>query len=132
MSTAGMKANRPLSPHLQIYRWRLTMTMSIFHRVTGAALYFGTLILAWWLIAAATSASAFAFVNGLLGSWLGLIVLFGYSWALIHHVLGGLKYLVADFGYGLTKPARDQMALASIVGSVALTIILWAIALSLR
>ena len=94
MSTAGTKANRPLSPHLWAYRWPLTMVMSIVHRITGVALYFGTLLLAWWLIAAAVSPDYFAFVNGLLGSWLGRIVLFGYSWALIHHMLGGLRHFV--------------------------------------
>ena len=127
-----MKANRPLSPHLWIYRWPLTMVMSIVHRITGAALYFGTILLAWWLIAAASGPAYFDFVNGLAGSWLGLVVIFGYSWALIHHMLGGLRYLVWDTGIGLTKPARDLMALANILGSVALTIVVWAIALALR
>ena len=80
MPSAEAKANRPLSPHLWIYRWPLTMVMSILHRLTGAALYFGMALLAWWLMAAATSRGAFALVNGLLASWLGLIVLFGFSW----------------------------------------------------
>ena len=76
MSNADLKANRPLSPHLQIYRWPLTMTMSIAHRVTGGALYFGMLLLAWWLIAAASGEAYFNFVNGIFGSWIGLIILF--------------------------------------------------------
>jgi succinate dehydrogenase / fumarate reductase cytochrome b subunit len=108
------------------------MVMSIVHRITGAALYFGTALLAWWLIAAATSPGAFAFVNGVAGSWLGLVVLFGYSWALIHHMLGGLRHFVWDTGRGLGKPARDRLALATLVGSVSLTIIVWAIGLMVR
>ena len=127
MSTADMKANRPLSPHLWAYRWPLTMVMSIVHRITGVALYFGTVLLAWWLIAAAVSPDYFAFVNGLLGSWLGRVVLFGYSWALIHHMLGGLRHFVWDTGRGLGKPERDNLARATIIGSIALTIVLWVI-----
>src|SRR5262245_59905592 len=127
-----MKANRQLSLHLWIYRWPLTMVVSIVHRITGAALYFVTLLLAWWLIAAASGPAYFDFVNGLAGSWLGLVVIFGYSWALIHHLLGGLRYLVWDTGVGLGKRARDAMALANILGSVALTIVVWAIGLALR
>ena len=132
MSSAEAKANRPLSPHLWIYRWPLTMVMSILHRVTGAALYFGMALLAWWLMAAATSRGAFALVNGLLASWLGLIVLFGFSWALIHHMLGGLRHLVWDTGHFLGKAARDRMALATIIGSLTLTVVLWAVGLAVR
>ena len=132
MSTADIKANRPLSPHLSIYRWRLTMAMSIAHRVTGLALYVGTALLAWWLIAAASGPGYFAFVNGLFGSWIGLVILFGYTWALMHHLLGGLRHFVWDTGRGLTRPARDNLALANIIGSVALTIVVWAIGLAVR
>ncbi len=132
MPSADLKANRPLSPHLQIYRWPITMAMSIAHRVTGGALYFGTLLLVWWLAAAASGPRAFGFANAVLGSWLGLIVLFGYTWALIHHMVGGLRHFVWDFGIGLDKPARDNLAWANIVVSVALTLIVWAIGLALR
>ena len=129
MSSADLKANRPLSPHIWIYRWHLTMVMSIAHRITGVALYFGTALLAWWLLAAASGPRHFHFVNGLAGSWVGLVVLFGYSWALIHHALGGVRHFIWDTGRGLGKPARDRLALANIVGSVALTILLWIIGL---
>ena len=132
MSTADIKANRPLSPHLQIYRWPLTMVVSILHRITGAGLYVGSALLAWWLIAAATSEPAFGFINRLLGSWLGLVVLFGFSLALIHHMLGGLRHLFWDFGVGLDKPARDRLALANLIGSVGLTIAVWAVGLWIR
>jgi succinate dehydrogenase / fumarate reductase cytochrome b subunit len=130
MSSADAKANRPLSPHLQIYRWPLTMAMSILHRATGIALYGGTILLAWWLIAAASGETYFNFVNGIFGSWIGLIILFGYTFVLVHHMLGGLRHLIWDFGYGLDRPARDRLALVNIVGSVAITIVLWAIGLA--
>ena len=132
MVSTGIKANRPLSPHLQVYRWPITMTMSIAHRVTGVGLYFGTVLLVWWLAAAAAGPAAFDFANAVLGSWLGLIVLIGYTWALIHHMLGGLRHFVWDFGIGLEKPARDILAWATLVGSLALTGLLWAVWLVLR
>jgi succinate dehydrogenase / fumarate reductase cytochrome b subunit len=108
------------------------MVVSILHRITGAALYFGMALLAWWLIAAATSERAFAIANGFLGSWLGLLILFGYSWILLHHMLGGIRHLVWDFGTGLGKGTRDTMAWANIIGSAGLTVVLWAIGLAVR
>ncbi|MCP4384099.1 MAG: succinate dehydrogenase, cytochrome b556 subunit [Hyphomicrobiales bacterium] len=125
MSTAENKANRPISPHIQIYQWHLTMVMSIFHRATGFALYAGTVLLAWWLLAAAAGRDHFKVINGLLGSWIGLVVLFGLTWSLLHHMLGGLRHFVWDAGRGLDKPERDQLALATIVGSGILTIVVW-------
>lgn len=132
MSSAEEKAGRPLSPHLQIYRWRATMAASIVHRVTGGALYFGTLLLTWWLVAAAIGPRPFAVANAVLGSWIGLLVLFGYSWAILHHLVGGLRHFVWDFGYGLDKPARDQLAVGNFVVSIVLTILLWATLIWLR
>ena len=132
MSSADIKANRPLSPHLQIYRWHLTMLMSIAHRITGGALYFGTILLAAWLVALASGPGLFAVAQAVAGSWFGLVVLFGYSWALIHHMLGGLRYFVWDFGHALGKPARDRIALANLIGSIVLTLVVWALVLWLR
>ncbi len=132
MARVGTQANRPLSPHLQIYRWHATMTMSILHRVTGSALYFGIVLLVWWLVAAASGPAAFEIANGALGSWPGLVVLFGFTWALVHHMLGGLRHLIWDFGVGLDAPLRDRMAVANLVGSAVLTPLLWLIGLSLR
>lgn len=129
MSSADLKANRPLSPHLQIYHWAPTMFVSIAHRVTGVALYVGTLLLAWWLLAVATGPKHFRLVSDLAGSWIGLVVLFGYTWALMFHALGGIRYFIWDSGRGMGKPARDQLAIAQIVGSVVLTVILWAVGL---
>ncbi|ADH90594.1 succinate dehydrogenase, cytochrome b556 subunit [Ancylobacter novellus DSM 506] len=120
-------AERPLSPHLQIYRPMLTMMMSIVHRITGVALYFGTLLLVIWLVAAASSPAAFDTVNGLYGSWIGLLVLVGYSWALIHHALGGIRHFIWDTGAGFGPQAREWMARATIGGSIGLTVLLWII-----
>src|SRR5262249_6921318 len=92
---------RPLSPHLSIYRLQINMVMSIVHRMTGIALYFGTLLLAAWLVAAAMGERQFALVNHLLGHPIGMLILLGYSWALIHHMLGGLRHLLWDTGRGL-------------------------------
>ncbi|MBN9672825.1 succinate dehydrogenase, cytochrome b556 subunit [Roseibium aggregatum] len=127
MSNADLRGNRPLSPHLQIYKPILTMVMSILHRITGAALYFGTVLLAWWLIAAAAGPEYFDFVNGIYGSFLGRLILFGFTWALVHHMLGGLRHFIWDMGAGFGREAREWLAKATIVGSVILTLILWVI-----
>jgi succinate dehydrogenase / fumarate reductase cytochrome b subunit len=116
---------RPLSPHLQIYRPMLTMMMSIMHRLTGIALYFGTLVLVWWLISVARGPEAFATAQSLLASPLGILVMVGYSWALIHHMLGGLRHLLWDTGRGLTLPSVERLAQLNLAGSIVLTVILW-------
>ncbi len=116
---------RPLSPHLQIYRPMLTMTMSIVHRVTGAGLYFGMLILAWWLIAAASGPAAYAKFQWFIESMIGRAVLFGFTWALIHHMLGGIRHLIWDTGRGFGPVEREWLTLAGLIGSVGLTIVIW-------
>ncbi len=120
-------AARPLSPHLQIYRPMLTMMMSIAHRVTGAALYFGVILLVWWLSAAALSDSYSDLVQGFFGHWFGLIVLFGFTWALIHHALGGIRHLIWDTGRGFDPLTIEWMARANLAGSIILTVLLWLI-----
>ena len=117
------QAARPLSPHLQIYRLTVTMVMSIVHRITGAGLYAGTLLLAWWLVAVATGPEAYAVFEGFIGSWFGRLVLFGYTWALIHHMLGGIRHFVWDFGKGFDLRAADLMAWGTVLGSVVLTVL---------
>jgi succinate dehydrogenase / fumarate reductase cytochrome b subunit len=123
---------RPLSPHLSIYRPQINMVMSIVHRTAGGALYFGTLLLAAWLVAAATGERAFAFVNGLFGHPIGLLIMLGYSWALIHHMLGGLRHLIWDTGRGLDPRSVNILSWLTIVGSLAATAALWVFGLSLR
>jgi succinate dehydrogenase / fumarate reductase cytochrome b subunit len=116
---------RPISPHLTIYRWTVTMTMSIVHRVTGIALYAGTLLLAIWLAAAAFGPQALDVVNAVYGSWFGLLVLFGYTWALFHHMLGGLRHFVWDLGYGFEPGQREALAWANLFASIVLTLLVW-------
>jgi succinate dehydrogenase / fumarate reductase cytochrome b subunit len=120
--------NRPLSPHLQIYRPMLTMMMSIVHRITGAALYFGTLLLVWWLIAAAAGPNPYAGVQWFTETGVGRLILFGYTWALIHHMLGGIRHLIWDTGYGLGPSEREWLTVATLVGSIGFTIVLWIVA----
>ncbi|HRK25033.1 MAG TPA: succinate dehydrogenase, cytochrome b556 subunit [Beijerinckiaceae bacterium] len=127
MADAKTPAERPLSPHLQIYKPTLTMMMSIVHRITGAALYFGTLLLVGFLVATAAGKDAHAMVGAIYGSFLGKLVLFGYTWALIHHMLGGIRHFIWDTGAGLGHPERETIVKATAVGSVALTLALWLI-----
>jgi len=129
MADAKLPVERPLSPHLQIYKPTLTMTMSIVHRITGGALYVGTILLAAFLVAAASGKGAYDTAAAIYGSWFGKLVLFGYTWALIHHMLGGVRHLIWDTGRGLTHPARENIVKATLIGSVALTALIWALAL---
>ena len=131
-TAAGAERPRPLSPHLQIYKPMLTMVMSIVHRITGAALYFGMLLLAWWLIAAASGPNAYAGFEWFMGSVLGQLLLFGYTWALIHHMLGGIRHLIWDTGRGLDKVSIEIFALATIIGSTVLTLLVWIAGYCLR
>ncbi len=119
--------NRPLSPHLQVYAMRINMAMSIVHRITGVALYAGTLLVAWWLIAAATGPAYYAFVTDLMGSIPGRIVLIGYTWALLHHMFGGIRHFVWDTGHGFALGTVDAMCWASVIGSVLITAVLWVV-----
>ena len=119
---------RPTSPHLQIYSPMINMVMSIVHRITGAALYFGSLLLAIWLIAAAMGPEAFDQVNALFGTVLGRLVLIGYTWALLHHMLGGIRHLIWDTGRGLDIKTADFLCWTSIILSLALTAVIWLVA----
>ena len=122
---AETQINRPISPHLSIYKPMLTMMMSIVHRVTGTALYFGTLLMVWWLVAAASGPNAYAKVQWFMGSFIGRLILLGYTWALIHHMLGGIRHLIWDTGHGFSASEREWLSLATAAGSVGLTLLLW-------
>lgn len=121
---------RPLSPHLQIYRWPVTMATSILHRATGCGLAAGTLLLAWWLVAAAAGPEYYAMVQACLGSWLGRLVLLGFSWALFYHLLNGIRHLFWDAGHGYSLPVANKSGWAVIIGSVVLTMLAWILAYS--
>lgn len=118
--------NRPLSPHLQVYRWEITMFSSIMHRATGAALYGGTIILAWWLIAAASGPEAYATFQDLAGSLLGRLVLFGFTLALSYHLLNGIRHLNWDVGNGFSPATATLTGWIVVLGAIALTLIIWA------
>jgi succinate dehydrogenase / fumarate reductase cytochrome b subunit len=105
----------------------LTMMMSIVHRITGSALYFGMLLLAWWLIAAAAGPNAYANFEWFIGSFIGRVILFGYTWALMHHMLGGIRHLIWDTLHGFEPAERELLALSTLIGSIALTLLLWVV-----
>lgn len=118
-------ANRPLSPHLQIYRWELTMAMSILHRMTGVFLSIGAAVLAAWVIAAAVGGEVFAVVNGHLGAWYGQLLLFAWSYALFYHLCNGIRHLIWDTGIGLGKETALISGYATLGASVLLTGAAW-------
>jgi succinate dehydrogenase / fumarate reductase, cytochrome b subunit len=126
-TTTEPQRARPLSPHLQVYKLTLSFVMSGFHRISGFALYFGVLLIAWWLIAAASGPNAYANVEWFMGSLIGRLVLFGYTWALLHHMLGGIRHLIWDTIHGFEPAERELLALATLVGSISLTLILWVV-----
>jgi succinate dehydrogenase / fumarate reductase, cytochrome b subunit len=129
MATAKPSAGpvRPISPHLQIYSPLINMMSSIVHRITGMVLYFGTILLAWWLVATASGPNSFAYVSWVFNSWFGLLVLFGYTWVLFHHMLGGVRHLIWDTGRGFDLASVDRLCWMTLAGSVSLTVLVWAI-----
>ena len=126
--TDANRSNRPLSPHLQIYRPQLTSVLSIFHRMTGIGLALGAVLVVWWLMAAAPSPGYFAVVVGLLTSWFGYLVLLGMTWALSYHLLNGIRHLVWDLGYGFEIETVERSGIAVVIGSGVLTALLWLVA----
>ena len=116
---------RPISPYLFIYKPMLTMLRSIAHRITGMGLYFGTLLVAWWLIAAASGPKPYGGIGSFMSSWFGRLVLFGYTWSLMHHMLGGIRHLIWDTGHGFGPNEREWLARATLLGSITLTIMIW-------
>ncbi len=115
------RGNRPLSPHLTIYRPQMTSISSIFVRITGNALLAATLLLIAWLLAASTSAAAFAWVQCVITSWFGDLVFLLSLWALWYHMLGGLRHLIWDTGRGLELKTAERMGWMMIIGSLLLT-----------
>jgi succinate dehydrogenase / fumarate reductase cytochrome b subunit len=127
MAETRAPVQRPLSPHLQIYRLTLSMVMSGLHRITGLALVAGMLMLTWWLLAAAAGQNAYSTFAGFAASWIGRLILFGFSWAMLHHLIGGLRYLVWDLGYLLEPAEREWLVRANIIISIVATVLLWLI-----
>ena len=127
MAEQSARVERPVSPHLQIYRLTFTFLMSGFHRVTGIVTYLGFFLVVWWLLAVAGGPNAYAWVQWFFASWLGRLVLFGFSWGLIHHSLGGIRHLIWDTGRGLEPHEREWLARATLIGSISLTLLAWII-----
>ena len=131
-NTDGKLVLRPLSPHLQVYKPQMSSATSIFHRISGCALGAGTLLLTAWLVCAATSDAAFADIQELIGSWLGLLVLFGFTLALFYHFCNGIRHLAWDAGRGFELPAMHRSGWTVIAATVILTILFWAVGLFAR
>lgn len=125
MGSGANTGGRPLSPHLQVYRPQLTSVLSILHRMTGVALAVGTLLLVWWLIAAASGAEAFSTVQGVIGSWIGRLLLFGWSFALFYHLANGIRHLFWDAGRGFDLPIVHATGWIVVGVSVVLTMAAW-------
>ncbi|GAC1344359.1 MAG: succinate dehydrogenase, cytochrome b556 subunit [Acetobacteraceae bacterium] len=123
----GKLVRRPLSPHLQVYTPQLTSILSIMNRVTGLALSAGTLLLVWWLVAAASGPSAFATVQSFIASPVGLFMLFGWTASLFYHFFGGLRHLAWDAGYGYELRQTHASGWAVVIGTVVATVLTWAI-----
>ena len=121
--------DRPLSPHLQVYRPQLTSVLSILHRMTGVFLSLGSVFLAAWIISAAMGAEAFECVNGMAAAWYGQILLLGWSYALFYHLCNGIRHLVWDAGVGLDIKTSYTTGYVVVAASLLLTVIVWACAL---
>jgi len=120
-----MPGKRPISPHLQIYKPLINMVMSIFHRISGSALYFGMFFLAWWLMSVASGPEYFGFVQGVLASIPGRLILFVFTWALMLHALGGVRHFIWDTGRGFELGTVNWMSWLSLLGSIVLTLLIW-------
>jgi succinate dehydrogenase / fumarate reductase cytochrome b subunit len=126
------KPSRPLSPHIQIYRWQISSVLSILHRITGVALAVGTLLLLWWLIAAAAGSEAFAAADGFIGSWLGRLLLLGWTFALFFHLCNGIRHLAWDAGRGFEIKTMTLTGWLVVAAAVVLTLIAWIVGYSVR
>lgn len=121
---------RPLSPHLQVWRWHITMAASILTRATGVALYVGVLVVAGWAVALASGAEAYESYMSCLASPLGRLVLFGLTFSVFYHLAAGVRHLVFDSGHGLSPAVANMSAVASIAFAVVASLVVWGLALA--
>jgi succinate dehydrogenase / fumarate reductase cytochrome b subunit len=119
------KTSRPLSPHLQIYRPQITSVLSILHRITGVALAVGTILLVWWLVAAASGHEAFEAADGFMASWIGQLLLLGWTFALFFHLCNGIRHLAWDSGRGFELKTVSMTGWLVVAAAVVLTIVCW-------
>ena len=124
--------NRPLSPHLQVYRPQLTSVLSILHRLTGVALAVGTLLLVYWLVAAASGPEAFARAQGLIGSIIGRLLLLGWTFSLFYHLCNGIRHLFWDAGYGFEMSSLYRSGWLVVLASLGLTLASWVLGYAVR
>jgi succinate dehydrogenase / fumarate reductase cytochrome b subunit len=125
----GTTVRRPLSPHLQVYRPQITSILSIMNRISGVATSVGTLLMVWWLVASAGSPKGFASMQSFVGSWFGLLLLFGWTLALVYHFVGGIRHLAWDMGYGWELPQVYASGYAAIAATGILTVLIWIVGL---
>ena len=118
-------ADRPISPHLQVYRWQLTSVLSILHRAAGIVLSAGAILLVWWLVAAASGPVAYEGVANFLGSWIGLLLLFGWTAGLFYHLCNGIRHLVWDTGQALDLKSTYLGGWLVVGGTAVLTVVSW-------
>jgi len=128
----GRAAARPLAPHLQIYRWPITMGTSILHRITGVGLTGGTLLLAWWLYAVSDGPNSYAVFEAVAGHVLGQLVLFGFTLALVYHAFNGVRHLFWDAGIGFDLKTANRSGLAVYVLTLVTTVLIWVLAFQSR
>ena len=126
-----MTVERPLSPHLQVYRPQITTVLSISHRATGLALAVGTLMLVWWLVALAEGKDAFAAAQGFIGSWFGRLLLLGWSFSLFFHLANGIRHLFWDAGYGFSLKTTYASGWTAVVAAGVLTVLVWGVGLAM-
>ena len=126
------KVERPLSPHLGVYRFQITMTMSILHRITGVGLGLGTLLMAWWLIALAVGPGAFDMVQDVVGGWFGRLILLGFTASLVYHFFNGIRHLAWDLGLGFALPTMRASGWTVVALTLIVTTLIWVAAYSMR
>ena len=126
------QTERPLSPHLQVYRPQITSILSIFHRLTGIVLGVGTLLLAWWLIAAALGPGAYADAEWFISSWVGRLVLLGFTFSLFYHLCNGIRHLGWDIGWGFDLPVLHVTGWLVLLAAIGLTLLAWILGYALR
>ncbi len=117
--------NRPLSPHLQVYKPQITSVLSILHRLTGIGLAAGAVVLVYWLNAAAYGPDAFEYAQDLLATWFGKLLLLGWTWALFYHLCNGIRHMYWDAGRGLELQQVYMTGWLVVIASLGFTLISW-------
>jgi succinate dehydrogenase / fumarate reductase cytochrome b subunit len=124
----AQRRTRPLSPHLQVWRWHITMAASIFTRATGVALYVGLFVVVAWAVALASGPDSYGLFMALMASWLGRLVLFGLTVSIFYHLAAGLRHLAFDSGHGFTPKTANTTAVLCMAFAIVATLVVWALA----